>query len=357
MTPPALSHSILNKRIVICAGPGGVGKTTTAASLAIHGAQNGKKAIVITVDPAKRLATCLGLDELGHSRQQINHPSFQNGGTLFAMMLDQQKAFDEVVSSHARDPDAAKRVFSNNIYQQISGSLAGTQEYAATTKLYELAQEDEYDFIVVDTPPTTHALDFLDAPEKLAAAIDSPAAEWFRKFKLGNKSLIGRAGNVFLKRIRKFTGGGFLDDIATFFVEFGEVMSGFRDRAARVTDLLRSEDVGFVLVTAPDQHAVSEALSFHDRLREKQMPFSYFVANQIHTADTAGISPEVIGQLPPEVQETVREQLALVERDQNALVPLVDRNAPIAKIPVQTHDLQSIESLAILGNLAASPQV
>ena len=211
----------LEERHILCCGTGGVGKTTTSAVLALSAARLGRKAIVVTIDPAKRLASSLGLAELGHEIQEVA-PDLVRAGTtsaasLSAMMLDQKRAFDEVVERHAKDPAAVKRILANPVYAQISGSLAGSQEYAAMAKLHELDATGRFDLIVVDTPPTAHALDFLDAPEKLTQAIDSPAIEWFRKLQGGGRSgwsLLGKTGSFVLARLAKFVGSRFLDDIA-----------------------------------------------------------------------------------------------------------------------------------------------
>src|SRR6478609_5997054 len=183
---PRLVDVLLERRIIVCVGSGGVGKTTTAATLALAAARRGKKTLVLTIDPAKRLANSLGLDALGHAVQEVSPALVRDGapsqtGHLHAMMLDQKMAFDEVVQRHAKDPEAVKRILANPVYAQISGSLAGAQEYAAMAKLHDFDQSGAWDTIVVDTPPTAHALDFLDAPRKLSEAIDSPAIEWFRK--------------------------------------------------------------------------------------------------------------------------------------------------------------------------------
>jgi anion-transporting ArsA/GET3 family ATPase len=283
---PAVNH----KRILVCVGSGGVGKTTTAAALALAAARRGRKTLVITIDPARRLANSLGLDALGHDIRQVDPKlvmaaGSQPGGELHAMMLDQKKAFDEVVARHAKDPAAVNRILGNPIYAQISGSLAGAHEYAAMAKLQELDATGKWDLIVIDTPPTSHALDFLDAPEKLTTAIDSPAIEWFRKLQGGagsGWSMVGRTGSIILKRLAKFVGSQFLDDLAIFFTEFHDVLGGFRQRAEETMQLLHQDKVGFVLVASPEPMAVQEALYFHERLMKAKMPFTGFVVNRVH---------------------------------------------------------------------------
>lgn len=297
---------LTDKRIVVCVGPGGVGKTTTAAALALAAARRGLRTLVLTIDPAKRLANSLGLRELGHDAQRVDpalvragQPGAPGRGELYAMMLDQKRAFDEIVEYHAKDPAAIQRILQNRVYQQISGTLAGAQEYAAMVKLHDFDKTGEWDLIVVDTPPTAHALDFLDAPGKLSEAIDSPAIEWFRKMQGGSGSswsLLGRSGSFVLKRLAKFVGSRFLDDLAAFFTEFNDILGGFRSRAEETFALLRQPKVGFVLVASPEPIAVREALYFHQRLAAANMPFVGFVANRVHQGN--GITAEVSELLP-----------------------------------------------------------
>jgi anion-transporting ArsA/GET3 family ATPase len=303
------------KRILVCVGSGGVGKTTTAATLALMAARRGRRTLVLTIDPAKRLANSLGLDALGHTIQQVPRELVHAGGgtdgrgELHAMMLDQKAAFDEVVRHHARDPEAVRRIMSNPVYAQISGSLAGSQEYAAMAKLQEFDATGQWELIVVDTPPTAHALDFLDAPQKLTQAIDSPAIEWFRKMQGGSGSgwsVVGKTGSFILKRIAKFVGSQFLSDLALFFTEFHDILGGFRQRAEETFALLRQDAVGFVLVSSPEVMAVREALFFHERLASSQMPFSGFVVNRVHEPRPARITAaEAVAQLAevPAVRE------------------------------------------------------
>jgi anion-transporting ArsA/GET3 family ATPase len=281
---------LLERRILVCVGSGGVGKTTTAAALSLAAARRGKRTLVLTIDPARRLANSLGLASLGHQVQQVDPALVRRGapsdrGQLWAMMLDQKQAFDEVVARHAKDPEAVRRILANPVYAQISGSLSGAQEYAAMAKLHDFDRSGEWDLIVVDTPPTSHALDFLDAPRKLSEAIDSPAIEWFRKLQGegGSRwSVVGKTGTYVIKRLAKFVGSKFIDDLGVFFTEFNDILGGFRQRAEETFTLLRQPRVGFVLVASPEPMAVREALAFHRRLSDAAMPFVGFVVNKVH---------------------------------------------------------------------------
>jgi anion-transporting ArsA/GET3 family ATPase len=286
--PSRLLEVLLERRIIVCVGSGGVGKTTTAAALSLAAARRGKRTLVLTIDPARRLANSLGLASLGHQVQEVDRELILRGaggrGSLHAMMLDQKAAFDEVVARHAKDPAAVQRILANPVYAQISGSLAGAQEYAAMAKLHDFDRTGEWDLIVVDTPPTSHALDFLDAPRKLSEAIDSPAVEWFRKLGSGKGgwSIVGKTGGFILKRLAKFVGTKFIDDLSIFFTEFNDILGGFRTRAEETFSLLRQPRVGFVLVASPEPMAVREALAFYERLAAASMPFVGFVVNKVY---------------------------------------------------------------------------
>lgn len=372
---------LLSKRILVCVGSGGVGKTTTAATLALMAARRGLRTLVLTIDPAKRLANSLGLDALGHTIQQVPRELVHAGdgtdgrGELHAMMLDQKAAFDEVVRHHAKDPEAVKRIMTNPVYTQISGSLAGSQEYAAMAKLQEFDATGEWELIVVDTPPTAHALDFLDAPQKLTQAIDSPAIEWFRKMQGGSGSgwsVVGRTGSFMLKRLAKFVGSRFLQDLATFFTEFHDILGGFRQRAEETFALLRQDKVGFVLVTSPEVMAVREALFFHERLAQSQMPFSGFVVNRVHVSRPARLGlPDTVALLAatPPVQDLAlsgtslqmaAEQLLgahhdleiLAAGDQAAIAKLREVGGPsvrLVQVPFLREDVHDVARLVDLG--------
>jgi len=298
--PSRLLEVLLERRIIVCVGSGGVGKTTTAAALSLAAARRGKRTLVLTIDPARRLANSLGLASLGHQVQEVDRELILRGaggrGSLHAMMLDQKAAFDEVVARHAKDPAAVQRILANPVYAQISGSLAGAQEYAAMAKLQDFDRTGEWDLIVVDTPPTSHALDFLDAPRKLSEAIDSPAVEWFRKLGSGKGgwSIVGKTGGFILKRLAKFVGTKFIDDLSIFFTEFNDILGGFRTRAEETFSLLRQPRVGFVLVASPEPMAVREAQAFYERLAAANMPFVGFVVNKVYPSRPITAMPAAV---------------------------------------------------------------
>ncbi len=382
MASPRLVDVLLERRILVCVGSGGVGKTTTAATLALAAARRGKKTLVLTIDPARRLANSLGLASLGHQVQEVDRALVHQhapstSGELHAMMLDQKQAFDEVVARHAKDPAAVQRILANPVYAQISGSLAGAQEYAAMAKLHDFDRQGIYDLIIVDTPPTSHALDFLDAPKKLSDAIDSPAIEWFRKLQGAGGSrwsLVGKSGSFVIKRLAKFVGSKFIDDLSVFFTEFNDILGGFRQRAEETFDLLRQPRVGFLLVASPEPMAVSEALAFHARLQSAGMPFVGFVINKIHpfhpvTASQASVEAALAAQ--PQVASlglsgTTRTMAAqallaahaeletLASADRQAIDRLRAAGGPTAtlvEVPLQHGDVHDVERLIALEHL------
>jgi len=283
-----LAEVLQGHRVVVCVGSGGVGKTTTAAALALRAAVDGRRVLCLTIDPARRLATSLGLDQMTTEERVVPMALFEAQGLkpkgeLSAMMLDTKRTFDELVERYASSPEARDRILNNEIYRYVSSSLAGTQEYMAMEKLHAVRQNDRWDLIVLDTPPTTNALDFLDAPERLVAMIDSPAMRWFvQAFQGAGKmsfNLLGKGAAFLLKGISQFTGGEFLANIAEFVTGLNELFGGFRERAATISESLRKPDVAFVVVTSPAPMAVREAIFFARRLESAGLADSGFVVN------------------------------------------------------------------------------
>jgi anion-transporting ArsA/GET3 family ATPase len=371
-----LQPLVSNKRILVCVGSGGVGKTTTAASLGLAGARAGRRTLVLTIDPAKRLANALGLSTLGHDVQAVPPEKVALGGapvagSLDAMMLDQKRAFDEIVARYAKDPESQKRIMGNRIYQQISSTLAGSHEYAAMAKLYEIAGEKKYDLIILDTPPTANALDFLDAPERLTSAIDSPAIQWFTKpyAAAGRFSLkaVGMGAAFVLKRLGRFVGSAFLDDMSRFFFEFNAILGGFKERAREVFELLRGSDVAFVLVSSAEPASVDEAIYFYERLEKSKMPLGAFVVNRVHHAapsrlgreqvvermqerpELRGYSPDDIVQVASDFDRTHKEFQALAEVDAREVARLGQRagkSAPVVTVPFFDQDIYDVSGLS-----------
>ena len=292
MPPPTLDELVRTKKIIVCVGSGGVGTTTTSAAIALKGAELGLKVCVLTIDPAKRLANSMGLRALGNSESRISKERLETAGIqagegqLWAMMLDTKRTWDDLVGRFAPDDAARDRILANHYYQQISGALAGSQEFMAMEKLYELHESGKYDLIVLDTPPTRHALDFLDAPKKMIGLMDESVIKLFLnpslkagKFGLG---LLTSSTAWIFKGLEKVTGFEVLRDISDFVGSFSGMYAGFQARAAKVEALLRDDVSSFLLVTSPNPMTVDEAIYFHGKLGEYELPFGGFVVNRVH---------------------------------------------------------------------------
>ncbi|MDS1270003.1 ArsA-related P-loop ATPase [Lipingzhangella sp. LS1_29] len=284
--PPLNVDALLDDtqtRIVVCCGSGGVGKTTTAAALALRAAERGRTAVVITVDPARRLAQSLGLDELDNTPRQIDlGPRDSGRGTLHAMMLDMKRTFDEVVRAHA-DPERAEQILANPFYQSLSTSFSGTQEYMAMEKLGQLRASEEWDLIVVDTPPSRSALDFLDAPNRLGRFLDGRLIRMLGG--TGGRSYLRMLGSGFgliTTVINRVIGAQLLSDVRTFVSAFDAVFGGFQDRARHTYELLKAPGTEFLVVAAPESDALREASYFVERLAAEGMPLAGLVLNKTH---------------------------------------------------------------------------
>lgn len=279
----SLQNVVTDRRVIVCTGSGGVGKTTTAASLALRAAGEGRRTIVLTIDPAKRLAQSMGLSELDAEPRAVKGVK-----GLDAMMLDMKHTFDELVKRHAGSPDRARAITENRFYQQLTSSLAGTQEYMATEKLYELATTTDYECIVVDTPPTRNALDFLDAPKRLTDFLEGRFLRMFlapgmAAGKLATKA-VGFSTGLFMKAFSRITGTGVLEDLGTFFQAMDGMYEGFKDRAAATYKLLQSPDSAFVVVATAEPPALREARYFLQRLQQDGMPTAGLVVNRVTSA-------------------------------------------------------------------------
>ncbi|MGP4115222.1 ArsA family ATPase [Streptomyces sp. 4N509B] len=285
-------------RIVVCCGAGGVGKTTTAAALGLRAAERGRRVVVLTIDPARRLAQSMGLTELDNTPRPVPGIDTAAGGELFAMMLDMKRTFDEIVEAHA-DPARARAILGNPFYQSLSAGFAGTQEYMAMEKLGQLAARDEWDLIVVDTPPSRSALDFLDAPQRLGSFLDGR----FIRVLMGPAKAGGRAGRKVLGlgmaglslvagTLGKVLGTALLRDVQTFVAAMDTMFGGFRTRADATYRLLQAPGTAFLVVAAPEQDALREAAYFVERLAADRMPLAGLVLNRVHVPAAPRLSAE-----------------------------------------------------------------
>ncbi len=372
MSPPFCEiDSILSDpqtKIVICCGAGGVGKTTTSAALAVRAAEAGRKAVVLTIDPARRLAQSLGVGELGNTPRPVPGLDMINGGRLDAMMLDMKRTFDDVVMAHA-PPDKAAAMLQNPFYEALSTSFSGTQEYMAMEKLGQLHHQAEadgsWDLIVVDTPPARSALDFLDAPEHLSDLLDGPFLRMLLTPTRGPLRLMSAGFHLMSSAMTKILGGQLLRDMRTFITAFETLFGGFRQRAAETHVLLSSSHTTFLVVATAQRDALREAAYFVDRLTEERMPLAGLVINRVH-ASQLDISAEralaIAEDLDPQVAvveiEALRRHAAL-ERviDQETL--LLDRfsatrpGVPRTLVSTLSSDVTDLDALRRVGVLLA----
>ena len=322
-----MSSILEDKKTLIVVGPGGVGKTTTAAAIAVHAARQGKKVLVLTVDPARRLANSLGLKELGNQEVEIDPRLFEEAGVplapnevtglrgrLFGMMLDVKSTFDALIHRYAPNEEIRRKILTNPFYEQGSSALAGSQEYMAMEKLYEIRETRDYDLIVLDTPPTSNALDFLQAADRLEDFLGSQTA----KFLVQGAKAAGRFGlgflkvNAFIMRgLNKFVGAEMFLNLLEFIQSFHEMYAGFKARAQRVKEILRSPDVAFLIVTSTDSAAIDEAFFFHDQLKRAGMPFGAALVNRVRDLHLSEADIEGLGDHLLAVAPQVGDHLAL----------------------------------------------
>jgi anion-transporting ArsA/GET3 family ATPase len=353
-------------KIVICCGSGGVGKTTTSAALALRAAEAGRKVVVLTIDPARRLAQSLGLGELDNTPRPVSKINSSAGGSLDAMMLDMKRTFDEVVAAHST-PDKAAAIFQNPFYEALSSSFSGTQEYMAMEKLGQLHEEaqasERWDLIVVDTPPARSALDFLDAPEHLSSLLDGRFLRMLLTPTRGPMRLMSVGFNLVSTVMNKVLGAQIITDVKTFVTAFEALFGGFRQRATSTFELLSSRHTTFLVIATAQRDALREAAYFVDRLTEERMPLSGMVINRVHTS-ALPLSPEralaLAEDLDPssavleiealrrhaDLMRVIEAEIRLLERF-SATRPAVAQ-ARIQSLPTDVTDLGSLRRVGSL---------
>jgi anion-transporting ArsA/GET3 family ATPase len=358
----ALAGALAAKRILVVCGPGGVGKTTMAAALALEGARAGRRVLACTIDPSRRLATSLGLARLSGKPRELDLSRLQPrpAGRLHAMTLDVKSTFDALVERHAPDAEARRRILGNRFYRHISAALAGSHEYMAMEKLLELSADERFDLVVLDTPPTRHALDFLEAPDRLMSFLDTSVLRYVLRpyFVAGRLTLrvATRTGAAAMRLADRYLGLQFLQDLSEFFLSFESMYDGFKERAAQVFGLLRDPAAGFVVVASPAVAALEEAAYFLGRLTEKRMSFVAFIVNRAHPDPAAGRVPRGAAPVAPELAERLvaicRDQqlLATVERRRLARLE-ADLDEPVALVPELESDVHDMRGLAEVGRL------
>lgn len=365
-------------QIVVCCGSGGVGKTTTSAALALRAAEQGRRVCVLTIDPARRLAQSMGLTELDNTPRPVADVDTSAGGSLDAMMLDMKRTFDEVVEAHA-SPQKAQQILTNPFYVALSSSFAGTQEYMAMEKLGQLhaaarpaaeggdAGTPSWDLIVVDTPPSRSALDFLDAPERLSSLLDGRFIKLLLAPAKGPARLLSAGFGIVTSALNKVLGAQVLSDVQTFVAAFDTLFGGFRQRAEATYSLLQADGTAFLVVAAPEPDAMREAAYFVERLAQEDMPLAGLVVNRVHERAAAGVTASDAESAARRLRdgdvehaEAVAELLDVhAERERTAArEEKVQRSftgshprvptAPVAALPTDVHDLDGLRRIGDL---------
>ena len=357
-------------RIIVCCGAGGVGKTTTAAALALRAAEQGRSVVVLTIDPARRLAQSMGLELLDNTPREVKGVDAAAGGRLDAMMLDMKRTFDEIVESHST-PEKAQQILANPFYQALSSSFAGTQEYMAMEKLGQLRAEADrdgtWDLVVVDTPPSRSALDFLDAPQRLGSFLDGRFIKLLlAPAKVGGKAYLkvfSSGVNLVTNTLTKVLGAQVLRDIQTFVAALDTMFGGFRERADVTYRLLQEKGTSFVVVAAPEGDALREASYFVDRLAGERMPLSGLVLNRVHDAVAGSLSAErsiaaaetlTERKVHPLTAQLLRlhaerAQVATREKALTTRFTGAHPDVPIARVPAFAQDVHDLDGLRQVG--------
>jgi len=377
LTPAAGSGllPLLDRHVLVCCGTGGVGKTTISAALALLAAKRGKRVLVLTIDPARRLADALGVADLPDEPTPIPVSELAGippiSGELTALMLDVKSTWDRAVRRFAPDEEAAERILGNRFYRKITEGISGSQEYSAMLRLLDVAEDDAYDLVVVDTPPSRHALEFLDAPNRVTEVLEEGVLRWliapsFNTAWAGMR-IFGKGGAALFQIFERFTGSDVLGGLSEFVTEFSTVFGELRARARRVQSLLREPSTAFVLVTQPTGTALREAGGFVDQLQREELPFGGFVINRVHwggpaspgaqpprgadgfpTAPPPGIDAGAYERMVTRAWELHRTYARWAEHDRAVIEAMRERfgdGVPYQQVPdvlLELHDLKSL---------------
>ncbi len=357
----SIADLLEGKRICVCAGSGGVGKTTTSAAIALGMAARGAKVAVVTIDPAQRLANALGVEELPNEPHRVQPDrlgveGLEVEGELWAMMLDPKRTFDDLIERVAADPARAEEIKANRVYRELSSAVSGSQEFTAVAKLYDLDQEHEFDLLVLDTPPSRNALDFLEAPQRLNSFLEgSTLKALVRPTGLGIR-VLGRSATPLLGALRRVTGVDLLTDLGTFFQLLGDMTKDFSLRATQVEELLRADTTAFVLVTSAEREPIEEAIWFHRTLEHRGLPFAGVIVNRVHHDLLDGSDPEDVrpalrrmvgADLAGRVAQNFHDYHVLARRDDRNLGRLAQAlgDEPLLLVPQLDEDVHDLEGL------------
>lgn len=355
-------------RVCICGGSGGVGKTTTSAAIATAMAARGLTVCVVTIDPAQRLADALGLDALGNDPVRVDPRPFATageplGGELWALQLDAKRTFDDLIERLAPDARTREEILSNRIYRELSGAVAGSQEFTAIAKLHDLAESGRFDLLVLDTPPSRNALDFLDAPDRLTQFFEGRALQALLKPSNVGMRLLGRPAGMAMSVLKRLTGVDLLTDLSTFFRLLGGLLEGFRVRAAQVEALLHDPATTFLLVTSPEREPIDEAIYFHRKLKAARMGFGGAIVNRVHSDQLGdepldGLAARIVaetglpGGLARRVTACFADEHALALRDRDNVAHLRERlghGVPLVLVPHLDDDVHDAAGLLRVG--------
>jgi anion-transporting ArsA/GET3 family ATPase len=350
-----LAHLLDTADLLVTCGPGGVGKTTTAAALGLAAARAGRRVVVVTIDPARRLADALGIDSEHANEPHLVAGAVTGPGSFSALMLDAEHTFDQLIRERAGD--AADSILSNSVYRSIAGSLAGAQEYMAIERLHQLHHSGEYDLVVIDTPPSRHAIDVLEAPDRLVRFLSNPV---YRALTLPSRSfakVTNAASNAFLWTVKRLAGPKIVEDTIEFFRSISGLEDGLRTRAAEMAALLRAEHTAFVLVSSPRAEAIDEARFLATALDEGGFRLGGVVANLVHPVPAAlHLSDDLLDSVEGPLAAQIayhREltELATAERAELDGLVEVARGAPVCEVPLLDHDVHDVEALVELGRV------
>lgn len=359
----SMADVVRDSRIIVCCGSGGVGKTTSAAALALAAAESGRKVVLITIDPAKRLADALGLQGLTNdpSPIPIDGTAVDGAGGLWAMMLDARATFDAVIRQQARSEAQVRRILENPFYDNVASKLSGSQEYMAAEKLYELSNDDRFDLVVVDTPPTREALDFLEAPQKLMNFLDHRVYRWLIAPARSGLKIVNIAAQPILRTIGRVIGADVLADAINFFQAFEGIESGFRDRAESVQRLLKSDVTKYLVVASPRRDTVDEAIYFSRQLRSAGMAVTGLIINRLQPLFGSGTAEEAESAARA-AQDRGETDLAVLhhnlahlrrisEAEEDAIAPLLSfaANSVISRVYQRSEDVHDIGAIRNLG--------
>jgi anion-transporting ArsA/GET3 family ATPase len=362
---PGLAGLVTGRSVIVCCGSGGAGKTTISAAIGLAGAEAGRKTCVVTIDPARRLADALGLDDLDNTPRRIEGPW---SGEMSAVMLDAKGTFDDLVARYSETPEQADRILQNRLYRNLTSALSGTQEYMAMEKLYELHSEGGFDLVVVDTPPTRHALDFLDAPRRLYSFLENRV---FRLLLMPTRAYMKAmtiAAQTLLRTISRVAGSEIVEDAVAFFRAFEGMEEGFRERARRVEALLANPQTAFVLVVAPREDSIDEARFFARRLTESSIPVSSLVVNRLFPnfapdpPDLRALSSAQLAAVPApdpshpdplayeELRRNLAEFLVVAACEERYVAELAEEvaPAPVVRVPFLKEDVHDLEGLRVV---------